>query len=121
MREAVDDALEGSDGSEPARLIASELVTNAVRHSGAGPNEVIEFQAVVADGALVIAVTDPCLAGRDPHIRDEDPSGGGGFGLRIVDRLARQWGSEHRGGRRRWPDSDHPAGQRVWAELLVSH
>ncbi len=109
MREAVDDALDGCDVREHARLVASELVTNAVRHSGAGPDEMIEFQAVVTDDALVIAVTDPCAAGQDARIRDEDPSGGG-YGLRIVDQLARQWGSEHPGGERVWAGSDHPGG-----------
>ena len=143
VREAVDDALDGFGVREQARLIASELVTNAVRHSGAGPDEVIEFQAVVVDGTLVIAVTDPCVAGQAAHIRDEDP-GGGGYGLRIVDRLARQWGSshdggsasggsehlggqrewagsEHLGGQREWAGSEHLGGQRVWAELAMSH
>ena len=120
VREAVDDALDGCRMREQARLIASELVTNAVLHSGAGPDEVLEFQAIVADGALVIAVTDPCLAGQDAHIREEDPNGGG-YGLRIVDQLAREWGSEHRAGQRVRAGSDQPGGQRVWAELLVSH
>ena len=47
--------LDGCRMREQARLIASELVTNAVLHSGAGPDEALEFQAIVADDALVIA------------------------------------------------------------------
>lgn len=106
VREAVDDALDGWIMREQARLIASELVTNAVRYSGAGPDQLIEFRATLDGGSLLIAVHDPCVAGQDAHIRDEDPHGGG-YGLRIVDHLSSRWGSEH------------PDGQRVWAELPI--
>lgn len=104
-REAVDEALEGSSVHESARLIASELVTNAVRYSGCEPDQLIEFRARLQAGVLVLSVTDPCISGRQAHLRTDS---GGGFGLRIVDRLASRWGSEH------------PDGQRVWAELLTS-
>lgn len=107
VREALDDALQGCDVREDARLIASELVTNAVLYSGCGPDQLIEFRANLDGGSLLISVSDPCVSGQDAHLRDDDP-GGGGYGLRIVDRLASRWGSEH------------PDGQRVWAMLPVS-
>jgi anti-sigma regulatory factor (Ser/Thr protein kinase) len=105
VREAVDEALQGSAVHQDARLIASELVTNAVRYSGCEPEQLIEFRARIQSGVLLISVTDPCISGLEAHLRTDS---GSGFGLRIVDRLARRWGSEH------------PDGQRVWAELLTS-
>jgi anti-sigma regulatory factor (Ser/Thr protein kinase) len=106
VRDALDDALDGSKLLADARLIASELMTNAVLYSGCGPEQLLEFRASVAEGALVISVHDPCIGGQTAHLRD-DLDHGRGFGLRIVDRLARRWGAEH------------PNGQRVWAELSM--
>jgi anti-sigma regulatory factor (Ser/Thr protein kinase) len=105
VREAVDEAVTDPIVRETARLVASELVTNAVRHSGCAPNQTIEFRARSEGGVLRMCVSDPGISGLRAHLRS-DPSAG--FGLRIVDRLARRWGAEH------------PNGQRVWAELLVS-
>jgi len=104
-REAVDEALGGCPVRQNARLVASELVTNAVRYSGCSPEQLIELRANVQDGALTISVSDPCISGQQAHLRDDDA---GGYGLRIVDRLARRWGAEH------------PDGQRVWAELPLA-
>jgi len=104
VREAVDNALNGGAIREDARLIASELVTNAVRYSGAGPEQLLEFRIRLQPESLIISVHDPCVAGQKAHLR-QDPAGG--YGLRIVDRLATRWGAEH------------PDGQRVWAELPV--
>jgi anti-sigma regulatory factor (Ser/Thr protein kinase) len=73
---------------EVALLVASEVVTNAVRHA-ATPIRV----SVVAssDGALIRVVDyDPeHLPARPGHA---GPQAAGGRGLRIVDRLARAWG-----------------------------
>lgn len=108
VREALDTALEDSVLREDARLIASELVTNAVRWSGCGPDQLIEVRASLSDQALRISVSDACVSGQTAHLRAPADLAKGGFGLRIVDRVAARWGSEH------------PNGQRVWAELAVS-
>lgn len=105
VREALDQVLSGSALLPDARLVASELVTNAVLYSGCGPEQLLEFRAFRSHGSLVISVSDPCLAGQTAHIREDGDSG---FGLRIVDRLAARWGAER------------PNGQRVWAELSLS-
>ena len=105
VREALDRALGDSQLRESARLVASELVTNAVQHSGAGPDELIEVSAMFDSGSLVISVVDPCIAGSPARVRNDGWSAAGGFGLRIVENIARSWGAER------------PGGQRVWAEL----
>jgi anti-sigma regulatory factor (Ser/Thr protein kinase) len=105
VREALDDALAGSELLPDARLVASELITNAVLYSGCGPDQLLEFRVIQREGSLVISVSDPCLAGQTAHLRSDGDSG---FGLRIVDRVAQRWGAEH------------PNGQRVWAELSMS-
>jgi anti-sigma regulatory factor (Ser/Thr protein kinase) len=105
VREAIDEALAGEPVHEDARLIASELVTNAVRYSGCAPAQLLEFCASVKRESLVLSVADPGISGQDVHMRHDLV---GGYGLRIVDRLSRRWGAER------------PDGQRVWAELPLA-
>lgn len=77
-----------SDGvRESARLVSSELVTNALRH-GRGK---IELRVTMLSEFLRIEVVDE---GSDqaPSVRQETPDESGGWGLRIVDQLAARWG-----------------------------
>jgi two-component sensor histidine kinase len=86
-----------------AALLLSELVTNAVRHSGAEEHDVIEV-GFSATGALHVDVIDrgPGILRRVADGRaDED----GGRGLMIVALLASRWGA------------DRGAPSRVWFEL----
>jgi anti-sigma regulatory factor (Ser/Thr protein kinase) len=92
---------------EDARLIASELVTNAVMHSGCGTDHTIEVRASIGDDHLLISVDDPGLAGKRAELRAAELTGEGGFGLRVVAQIAQRWGS------------DRPNGHRVWAELAL--
>lgn len=106
------EALAAIEAIKPVRndalLIASELVTNAVLHSGCQPGEEVEVVAQALPGALRIAVTDPGRSDREPKLKPSF-AGPGGNGLRVVDALARRWGTERREGRC------------VWAELLLAH
>jgi anti-sigma regulatory factor (Ser/Thr protein kinase) len=72
---------------ESACLIASELVSNALRH-GEGS---IELRLTMLSRFVRIEVVDE---GTDqaPIVRQEEPDESGGWGLRIVDQLAVQWG-----------------------------
>jgi serine/threonine-protein kinase RsbW len=90
-----------------AMLIASELVSNAVRHSLCAEDDMLSI-SLRLDGSLRIGVVDPGAAGREAEIVDR-PLPLGGLGLRVVDQLADRWGSE-RG----------PRGYEVWAELRTA-
>jgi serine/threonine-protein kinase RsbW len=72
---------------ESARLVSSELVSNALRH-GQGK---IELRLTMLGEYLRIEVVDE---GSDqaPAVRSDAPDESGGWGLRIVDQLAVQWG-----------------------------
>jgi serine/threonine-protein kinase RsbW len=88
---------------ETAVLLVSELVTNSVRHAdGGGSGLALRLQCT--DTALRIEVHD-----RDPRRpRPGAPAelDESGFGLLLVDALARSWGV-----------SDTATGKAVWAEL----
>jgi anti-sigma regulatory factor (Ser/Thr protein kinase) len=87
-----------------AMLVASELVTNAVIHSGCEPEEVIEVCLELNRDRLLISVRDPGSSGTGVRLREDDDAFGG-MGLRVVEQLARRWSSER------------ADGHRVWAEL----
>ena len=90
-------------------LVASELVTNAVQHSGAGEDDVVGVAVKFAADSVVLSVCDPGCSDGGPQPRRDDAVLGGGFGLHLVDQLCERWGSEKRGGR-----------HRVWAELRAA-
>lgn len=85
---------------ESAELLVSELVANAIRHSGTEVALRLRF-----DGArLMIEVSD--RGSGNPRPRLPSPDSEDGRGLYLVDHLARDWGvrAEH-------------AGKTVWAAL----
>lgn len=86
-------------------LVASELVTNAVLHSGCGGEHKLHVEVRRRDGKLVISVHDPGLSGDNAEPAARKPSDPTGRGLKIVEQLALRWGAER------------PDGYRVWAEL----
>jgi anti-sigma regulatory factor (Ser/Thr protein kinase) len=101
---------------ETVRLLASELVTNALIHSGAVTTGSIGIKAQVAGDTLRLSVTDGGTevvpgarsgAGRWVGGPRERPGIHGGFGLLLVDELAVRWGVE-RGGT-----------TTVWCEVVV--
>ncbi|MGA5820950.1 ATP-binding protein [Kitasatospora sp. NPDC094028] len=87
---------------EDVLLMVSELVTNACLHAPGGPRELRlhwdgdRLRAEVTDASPVPTRLRP----------NADPGRPGGHGLRVVDRLARAWGSLPDGG-----------GKRVWLEV----
>ncbi|MFG2603073.1 SpoIIE family protein phosphatase [Streptomyces sp. NPDC048514] len=88
---------------ETAELLVSEVVTNALRHAR---SERIGLR-VVRTGALLFEVTDdepalPAMVAAEPY--DES-----GRGLRVVSRLAREWGASAAGHRKT-----------VWIEQAVT-
>lgn len=79
---------------ETAQLLVSEVVTNAVRYGGGGP---VGLRVVRTD-ALLFEVTDdePGL----PAMLSAGPYDEAGRGLRVVTRLAREWGASATGHRK---------------------
>jgi signal transduction histidine kinase len=104
------DLVQGLDGvREDALLVMSELVSNAVRHSGGGVGDVIRVDASERDGLLTLSVTDPGTSGATPRLRPHAPDESGGLGLSIVAKLSSRWGTERTAGDRCL----------VWAELAI--
>lgn len=89
--------------TDDARLVASELTTNAIRAGSTVVSLVIELH----HDAVKIEVHDD--AAGQPTVRAADPTAETGRGLLIVDDIATDWGAE--------PRDD--GGKAVWATLPV--
>jgi anti-sigma regulatory factor (Ser/Thr protein kinase) len=85
-------------------LVASELVTNAVLHSGCWDQHLLDVEVQMAGDRVNISVRDPGLSGRTARPVEAE-SVAGGWGLRIVAELSQSWGT------------DRGDGYRVWAEV----
>ncbi|MEU3462225.1 SpoIIE family protein phosphatase [Streptomyces sp. NPDC006733] len=90
------------EASETAELLVGELVTNAIRHAD---TREVELRLVRAD-ALLCEVTDDDHS--VPVLLNTGPEDGYGRGMRIVSRLARQWGT-----------SRSARGKTVWFEQTL--
>nr|WP_267808158.1 ATP-binding protein [Streptomyces tirandamycinicus]MCY0984356.1 ATP-binding protein [Streptomyces tirandamycinicus] len=82
-------------------LIASELVTNAIRYAG-GP---VRLRLIRTD-TLTCEVSDP--SNTQPRMRRARTSEEGGRGLYLVAQLSRRWGSRYT-----------REGKTVWSEQLL--
>jgi anti-sigma regulatory factor (Ser/Thr protein kinase) len=89
--------------SDDAQLLASELVTNAVRHAR-GP---IDVRAYVRDGFLRLEVWDR-QADVSPQPRTADDDAENGRGMDIVEKVSSRWG---------WRAVD--GGKVVWIDLRL--
>ena len=86
-------------------LLTCELVNNAVRHGGAGEEQVIELELSALDaGRVRVQVSDPGV-GFEHTPRDAPLDEVGGWGLVLIESMAENWGVEQ------------DAGTRVWFEL----
>jgi anti-sigma regulatory factor (Ser/Thr protein kinase) len=75
---------------EDVRLLVTELITNALRHGAVRPGDNLSVKAQVSGETVRIEVRDP---GRDGEVKPRRPGPrSGGYGLYLVDRLARRWG-----------------------------
>ena len=92
-------------------LLATEVVSNSVRHAGMAGGQRIVLLAHLEDDFARVEVYD-AGGGFDPEVRHDTV----GFGLRMVEKLASRWGLEHGEGcmvwfevdrrRRRFPSRD---------------
>ncbi|MFJ4337313.1 ATP-binding protein [Streptomyces sp. NPDC088915] len=100
------------EGIEVARLLVSELTTNAIRHAqlsetpeSAGPGTIL-LKLWPIEGGIILAVSDPDP--RPPTPCAHDTSATGGRGLVLVETMANRWGYS--------PTQTYP-GKIVWAEV----
>ncbi|MDX6313306.1 MAG: hypothetical protein QOF44_2770, partial [Streptomyces sp.] len=82
-------------------LIASELITNAIRHA-AGPVQA----RLLRDRALVFEVSDG--SGTSPRLRRAATTDEGGRGIFLVAQLSARWGTRHT-----------PRGKVIWTEQPI--
>lgn len=88
---------------DPARLIVTELVSNAVRHAGTGLEVVLSRWS----DTVCFGVRDESTAPPRPH-GPVPPTVEGGRGLLVVDIMCRSWGI-----------TPLPGGKVVWASLAT--
>jgi anti-sigma regulatory factor (Ser/Thr protein kinase) len=90
--------------TDDASIVATELVSNAVEHTG----DARELRLLRHGDTVVIEVADASSV--PPQLRaQDDPGAARGRGLLLVQRLASRWGI-------RWTGS----GKVIWAELLAA-
>jgi len=100
-------------------LAASELMTNALRHSDARPYDLIRLTVTATEEMVCVEVRDPGSLFSGPYVRQE-PEAEDGRGLLIVREISQDWGTRDHGrglGRTVWcairagapsPDSSAP-------------
>ena len=86
-------------------LLVSEIVTNAVRHAGAGPDRPLHLQLLRGPRWVVVTVVDEG-PGFTWHPGPPAGNESGGWGLFLVDQIADSWGVECTA-----------SGTRVWFEI----
>ena len=88
--EILGEHLAGDDYDDVLVLI-SELITNAVRHGGAGEGETIVVHVAIAPDLLRVEVCDRGPGFVPPAVPRPRPEGGGN-GLVLLARLSSRWG-----------------------------
>jgi serine/threonine-protein kinase RsbW len=97
----------GQEPAEAAVLVISELVTNAVVHSGTG---VIGCVLQLGGGLVQIEVTDQGAGEQEPALREPDEGDVSGRGLLLVSAVSKAWGVTPVG----------PSGRTVWATVIAA-
>jgi anti-sigma regulatory factor (Ser/Thr protein kinase) len=82
-------------------LLTSELVNNSVLHGEAGEHDMIEIELRRTDTGVLAQVSDTG-PGFAPRERDRDLDEPGGWGLVLVESIAKRWGVERHGRTRVW-------------------
>ncbi|HEY7007757.1 MAG TPA: ATP-binding protein [Jatrophihabitantaceae bacterium] len=89
-------------------LVASELVTNAIRHGDiADADDELDVDWAIHTDHVVVSVEDP--SSKLPQRRHPMPEEPGGRGLTIIDALSSAWGAE-----------PTRRGKRVWAKVSIA-
>jgi anti-sigma regulatory factor (Ser/Thr protein kinase) len=90
-RAAIRDSLSTAPGSvvSDTELLATELVTNVVRHAGLGPDDTLELSIDVDADLVRVGVLDHG-AGFEKGLKRRDERGG--WGLFLVQEVSDRWG-----------------------------
>jgi len=80
-------------------LLTTELVSNAVRHGGAGEEQTVVLHLALAPGCLRVEVCDP---GAGFEAGPPQPYGEGGYGLFLVSEVSSRWGVSREDGNCTW-------------------
>jgi anti-sigma regulatory factor (Ser/Thr protein kinase) len=84
---------------DAALLLASELVTNSVRHSGSAvPGSFLQVAVSAGDHAIRVEVSDRCGDSVPVLRRGGDVEEEGSMGMQLVDALAARWGYQRGSG-----------------------
>ena len=94
---------------DDAVLLVSEIVSNSVRHASLDDTDAIEVRVRGSRSKLRVDVMDPG-PGFDPE-RIRPSQHEGGWGLRLLDRLATRWGVERNDVTRVWFELTSPVSQ----------
>jgi anti-sigma regulatory factor (Ser/Thr protein kinase) len=89
-------------------LLLSELVTNAIEHGGASPDETVQVRLASSPERVRVEVFDPAPNGSAQRDEVDERTG---YGLLLVDRLSDDWGREETGA----------GGTLAWFELSLDH
>jgi serine/threonine-protein kinase RsbW len=95
-----------ADVIEIALLLASELVTNGVRHARITADEPLRLSASLRTATLRLELWDNGTDGTVPRRTPQRDHAGGGYGLDLVAQLSSIWGVER-----------DARGTTVWLEL----
>ncbi|MFD3541167.1 ATP-binding protein [Streptomyces sp. NPDC058662] len=95
---------ESTELAADAGLLVAELAANAVAH-GRVPGRDFELRMTLLEGVLRVEVSD-ARRDRRPAVQPHAYQAESGYGLRIVDAVAADWGV-----------MDRLVGKTVWAEL----
>lgn len=105
VREALDAWGAGRELCDDTVLLVSELVTNALAHTG---SDRVVCRLSLDGGRLRVEVEDQNRSGTLPQRRQPDTDDQNGRGLMLVGALSSDWGAGA---------SSHGSGSVVWAEL----
>ena len=83
------------------RLLVSEVVTNSVKHAGAGPDDSITMEVMIRPELVRIEVRD-LGDGFEPPTPSPDTDKDSGWGLFLGEQLADGWGVREEGGTCVW-------------------
>jgi anti-sigma regulatory factor (Ser/Thr protein kinase) len=95
---------------DDAVLLVSEIVSNSVRHASLDKSDAIQVLVRGSDSMLHVDVIDPG-PGFDPE-REGPAEREGGWGLRLLDRLATRWGVERNDVTKVWFELTAPVSSR---------